>query len=65
VVALGEPGSDKIVEHLHFEAVAEHQPFQGDAVRIEGEQLECSALVIRQTFLWAPRLTELPALRPS
>lgn len=37
-VALREPSSDKIVEHLQFEAVAEQKRFHGGAVRIEGER---------------------------
>ena len=54
-VALRKPGSDKIVEHLQFEAVAQHKRCHGDAARTEGEQLECPALVVCQIFLRAPR----------
>ncbi len=64
-IALREPGSDKIVEHLQFEAVAQHKRFHGGAVRIDGEQLGCPALVVRQMFLRARRHTAPPYCAPA
>src|SRR5215468_38798 len=61
-VALRKPSSDKIIERLQVEAVAEHERCHRGAEWIEGEQLECPALIDRQAFSRAPRHTETPAL---